>query len=74
MMTRSDLKDVVPDKNYFIRYASSFDYHYDANLDQTELLWKCLRCGELIPRSFKLPDFCPSCGARKTEFVLNDED
>ena len=50
------------------------DYRYDANQDQTEILWKCLRCGELMPRGSQPPDFCPSCGAPKTEFVLLDED
>lgn len=50
------------------------DYRYDADHDQVEILWKCLRCGELMPRGSHPPDICPSCGARKTEFVLVDED
>lgn len=50
------------------------DYHYDANQDEVEILWKCLRCGELMPRGANPPDVCPSCGAPKTEFVLVDED
>lgn len=52
----------------------SHDYHYDAVKDQVEILWKCLQCGELMPRAIKVPDVCPSCGAPKTEFVLLDED
>ncbi|HEY5038667.1 MAG TPA: hypothetical protein VIJ93_06300 [bacterium] len=50
------------------------DYRYDALTDQVELLWKCLRCGELMPRRKVIPEICPSCGAPKTEFVLVDED
>jgi len=50
------------------------DYRYDADKGQVEILWKCLRCGELMPRGPQPPDTCPSCGARKTEFVLVDED
>jgi rubrerythrin len=50
------------------------DYRYDANQDQVEILWKCLRCGELMPRGSSPPETCPSCGAPKTEFVLLDED
>jgi rubrerythrin len=52
----------------------SSDYSYDANKDQVEILWKCLRCGELIPRGPQPPAVCPACGAPKTEFVLLDED
>jgi len=54
--------------------ASSSDYRYDAINNQTEILWKCLRCGELMPRDLAVPDVCPSCGAPKTEFVLLGED
>ncbi len=50
------------------------EYRYDANNGQTEILWKCLRCGELMPRGLVVPDICPSCGAPKTEFVLLGED
>ncbi len=49
-------------------------YAYDAPADQTELLWKCLRCGELKPRNKWVLGPCPSCGAPKSEFVLVDED
>jgi len=54
--------------------SDSSDYRYDANQDQVEIIWKCLRCGELMPRASTVPDVCPSCGAPKTEFVLLDED
>jgi rubrerythrin len=54
--------------------ASLEAYRYDATLGHTELLWKCLRCGELMPRKGKVLDSCPSCLAPKTEFVLVDED
>jgi rubrerythrin len=54
--------------------ALSPDYRYDAINGETEILWKCLRCGELMPRGLVVPDFCPSCGAPKTEFVLLGED
>lgn len=50
------------------------EFHYDAVNGETEILWKCLRCGELRPRGPAVPDFCPSCGAPKTEFVLVGED
>ena len=49
-------------------------YKYDAPADQTELLWKCLRCGELKPRNKWVLGPCPSCGAPKSQFVLVDED
>ena len=40
-----------------------------------ELVWRCLRCGELWPdRGEPLPDACPNCGAPKTEFELLQED
>lgn len=54
--------------------SSGNNYNYDANKDQVEIVWKCLRCGQLMPRSNKVLDVCPSCGAPKTEFVLLDED
>ena len=49
-------------------------YHYDAMVDQTELLWRCSKCGELMPRKNGLPDRCPSCGAPHREFALVEED
>lgn len=33
-----------------------------------ELVWKCLKCGLLIPREKELPAQCPKCGAPETEF------
>ncbi len=63
----------MPDKPVPPKPGSS-DYRYDANKDQVEIIWKCLRCGELMPRTASVPDVCPSCGAPKTEFVLLDED
>jgi len=40
-----------------------------------ELVWRCLRCGELWPnRGEVLPDACRNCGAPKTEFELLQED
>jgi hypothetical protein len=49
-------------------------YTYDAQLDLTEILWKCLICGELKPRNSWVLDVCPACGASKLQFVLVDED
>ena len=49
-------------------------YKYDAVTDQTELLWHCLKCGELIHRKTGLPEHCPSCGASQREFALIEED
>jgi len=49
-------------------------YLYDAPNDRTEILWKCLVCGELKPRYQWIPGDCPSCGAPKSQFVLVDED
>jgi len=54
--------------------ASIAAYRYDATSGNTELLWKCLRCGELMPRKGKVLEFCPACLAPMTEFVLVDED
>ena len=50
------------------------NYKYDANTDKVEILWKCLRCGELMPRKEGIHEKCPNCGAPKEEFVLVDED
>jgi rubrerythrin len=50
------------------------NYRYDAPSDQTEILWKCLGCGELKPRNSWIPGPCPSCGAPISQFVLVDED
>jgi rubrerythrin len=49
-------------------------YTYDAPADETEILWKCLNCGELKPRNEWVLSSCPACGASKSEFVLVDED
>jgi rubrerythrin len=49
-------------------------YRYDANADRTEILWKCLKCGELKPRNKWVLRDCPACGARKSQFVLVNED
>jgi rubrerythrin len=50
------------------------NYHYDAAADKTEILWKCLDCGELKPRNDWVLGQCPACGASKLQFVLVDED
>lgn len=50
------------------------NYTYDAREDQTEILWKCLNCGELKPRNKWMLSTCPACGALKSQFVLVDED
>jgi rubrerythrin len=50
------------------------NYFYDATVEQTEILWKCLKCGELKQRSKWVLSSCPSCGALKSQFVLVDED
>ena len=39
-----------------------------------ELVWRCLRCGELWLREDALPAACPNCGAPREEFVLVSED
>ncbi len=49
-------------------------YRYDAQRDETELLWKCLVCGELKPRNGWVLAVCPACGALKSQFVLVVED
>jgi hypothetical protein len=64
----------MPNKPTSVPSGLSSDYSYDANKDQVEILWKCLRCGQLMPRGSQPPEVCPSCGAPKTEFVLLDED
>lgn len=50
------------------------NYRYDANATRTEILWKCLKCGELKPRNKWVLAACPFCGATKSQFVLVDED
>jgi rubrerythrin len=50
------------------------NYFYNAPADQTEILWKCLGCGLLKPRSSWGLSPCPSCGAPVSQFVLVDED
>ena len=50
------------------------NYRYDASDDLTEILWKCLGCGELKQRDRWALGPCPSCGAPKFQFVLVDED
>jgi len=49
-------------------------YHYDAITDDTELMWRCGKCGQLIHRKEDLPEKCPSCGAPRREFALIEED
>ena len=49
-------------------------FEYDALTDQTELLWRCSHCGELIHRKDWLPGRCPSCDAPQREFNLVEED
>ncbi len=49
-------------------------YRYDADAQRTEILWKCLRCGEIKQRNRWILSSCPSCGAPKSQFVLVDED
>ncbi len=39
-----------------------------------EIMWRCLRCGELWYRQTPVPEACPSCGAPREEFVLVAED
>jgi rubrerythrin len=50
------------------------NYRYDATTDKTEILWKCLVCGELKQRNEWVLDKCPACSAPKSQFVLVDED
>ena len=39
-----------------------------------ELVWRCLRCGELWLRRDAPPEACPNCGAPPEELVLVTED
>jgi rubrerythrin len=39
-----------------------------------ELVWRCLRCGELWVRQEQPPESCPNCGAPPEELVLVTED
>jgi len=39
-----------------------------------ELVWRCLRCGELWLRQDAPLEACPACGAPPEEFVLVSED
>jgi rubrerythrin len=39
-----------------------------------ELVWKCLKCGQLLPRDQEPPERCPQCGAPETEFEAVIED
>ncbi len=55
-------------------WSSNGSYVYDAQKDETELLWKCLVCGELKPRNGWVLNICPACGALKSQFVLVAED
>ena len=59
-----------------IRSQSQFyqNYRYDATTDETEILWKCLRCGKVKLRNKWVLSSCHSCGAPKSQFVLVDED
>jgi rubrerythrin len=50
------------------------NYLYDAVTEQTELMWRCSKCGELIHRKEGLPEKCPSCSAPQREFSLVEED
>jgi rubrerythrin len=50
------------------------DYLYDAPAERTEILWKCLQCGELRDRNKWALGPCPSCGSPPSQFVLVDED
>lgn len=47
--------------------------HPPHNLGEAELLWRCSQCGELGDIE-KMPDDCPSCGARKEELYYWIED
>jgi len=40
----------------------------------TELVWRCSRCGYLLPRAEGPPDRCPDCGAPREEFYRVTED
>jgi hypothetical protein len=50
------------------------NYIYDANFNRTELLCRCLECGELKARNRWVLRDCPSCGSPKSRFVPVDED
>ena len=40
----------------------------------TELIWRCARCGYLLPRAKGPPERCPDCGAPREEFYRVTED
>ncbi len=50
------------------------DFKYDAVNEQTELMWRCDLCGELVHRKDGLPLHCPSCHANQNEMALVEED
>lgn len=39
-----------------------------------ELVWKCTRCGAILPRSHQQPESCPDCSAPREDLVLHEED
>jgi rubrerythrin len=65
---------MVHDLKFIPRIKILDDYRYDAVTEQTELMWRCSNCGELMHRRYGLSDRCPSCGAPHREFALVEED
>ena len=50
------------------------NYKYDAVTEQTELMWRCTHCGELMHRKCGIPEHCPSCHGPLRDFELVEED
>ena len=46
----------------------------DVRAAATELVWRCSRCGYLLPRAEGPPDRCPDCGAPREDFYRVTED
>ena len=45
-----------------------------ARTEVMELVWKCSRCGQLMPRLVEPPERCPNCGAPKELIMAVTED
>ena len=65
---------MAPTAKFITKLKILDQYKYDAVTEQTELMWHCLACGELIHRKQGLPERCPSCGAPQRDFALIEED
>jgi rubrerythrin len=74
-LSKSDREVSMPTTLKFMPKIKMLNnYKYDALSDQTELMWRCSKCGQLRHRKDGLPDQCPSCRAPHREFALVEED